>query len=264
MTSAIALNDAAMAVWIAWISHQEKMEVPEIRRPPLGTAAQADAKQCRRASKAFLKALRALPDTTPNVTQLLERVSQHVRSDIPSLTAIYAHPKAPRCDAGALALLFSANATRWYAPPGLGELVRLMVARGARADHGTPTDNPLLLAVRFASPAAVEALLAAGANPEGVEGSRLEATTHPLSLACAQGNAGCVKALLAAGAAPSNLHPSLQKPRSYKETGDWHHDRMLAGWKACAELVLASARSQRLEERLAVEAPSPPSNRPRL
>lgn len=59
------------------------MGIPESRRPPLRTAVQADAKQCRKASKAFLKALRALPDTTPNATQLLQRVSQHVRSDIP-------------------------------------------------------------------------------------------------------------------------------------------------------------------------------------
>lgn len=264
MTSSDALNEAALAVWLAWGSHQEKMDVPERRRAPLGTAAQADAKACRRASKAFLKALRATPVDTPGLDKLLERVSQHVRSDIPSLSAVYAHPKAPRCDAGALTLLLSANASRWYAPPGLGDLIQAMLSRGAQPNHGTATDNPLLLAVKIASPQAVETLLAAGANPEGREGSIADPYTHPLSLACAQGNAGCVKALLAGGADPGNLHPSLSKPRSYEQTGDWHHDRMLAGWQACAELVQANVRSQRLDARLGHEAPAAPAHRPRL
>ena len=245
-----SVNAAAQRVWMAWVAHQERQASPGCRQEPDTRERKAAAHDVRRARQIFLKALRALPLTGQGLTMLLENAAALVRQDIASLTAIYAHPEAPRCDPGALALLFGSAQSKWYTPEGLGILVRAMLERGAQADHGTADCNPLIVAVRISSAEAVEALLAGGASPEGLgsETTPLDPVEHPLTLACALGHVGCVKALLAGGARIDRLVASKltwdfsnpeQSPRLAKS---------IDAWRECLDVIAAHGRATRMDQ----------------
>lgn len=242
-----ALLGSANNVWSAWQVHRETGGSPEPgrQREPMGSIAVARRKECRRASRVFLKTLRAYPPSLPGLGALLASITEHVSLDIPALTAVLTHPQAPPCSSGDIVRLLTMGHQHWYAPSGLGPLLTAMLARGARADHGSGHAQPLLQAVEIASPEAVSVLTAAGANVEGLPQASTDPFAHPLTLAFILAHADCVEALLNAGADPKRLHPQAHTIVN-REMQD-HPGPYRAARERCAGLVRANAMEQRLQ-----------------
>jgi ankyrin repeat protein len=90
------------------------------------------------------------------------------------------------------------TALHWAARRGDVELVKMLLAAGANVRATTRLANysPLLMASEVGSAGAIEALIAAGADPKGTTASGVT----PLMFASAAGQADAVKALVAHGA----------------------------------------------------------------
>jgi len=103
------------------------------------------------------------------------------------------------------------------------QLALCLLERGADAFGGAPVDPPLGLAVRLGWQRMIEALLAAGADPNA-----RDARGHgPLHAAAALGRAGALRLLIRHGASPALAAPDGQTPLGLALAAD---RRELARW----------------------------------
>jgi len=98
------------------------------------------------------------------------------------------------------------TALHWAARHGDAELVKMLIAAGGnvRATTRLGSYTPLLLASQIGHAAAIEALIAAGADPK----SPTSTGVTPLMFAAASGQADAVKALLAHGVDVNAAEPT--------------------------------------------------------
>jgi ankyrin repeat protein len=130
------------------------------------------------------------------------------------------------------------TALHWAARHGDVDLIKMLLAAGANVKATTRLANytPLLLASEAGSAGAIDALIAAGADPKGTSASGVS----PLMFASAAGHADAVKTLIARGADVNAAEPTRGTTALMFAAANRRTDTMRALLAAGAKVEAAS------------------------